>query len=179
MQFPSMDAIPAICLPVDSPALSPLSWFTSLNEITKWLTTVFLAWIFWAWLWLLVVCELDNENDNLGGFWRRFFTSHLLVIGLTWLWWSDIYRFISWWLPSQNYPVQVACGLALFLASFYFGNYFELMLLQGGFDLRPIVSPRSGCFHVLATVIFIITFLYAFGYPIFYLFKLVRNSLLF
>lgn len=174
-----MDAILAICLLADSPALSPLSWFISLDEITKSLTSVFLAWIFSVWLWLLYICELDNENDNLGCFWRRFLTSHLLVIGLTWFWWSDIYRFINWWLPNQNYAVQVASGLALFLASFYFGSYFELMILQGGFDLRPIVSPRSGCFHALATVIFIITFLYAIGYPLYYLFKLVNNSLSF
>ena len=123
----------------------PWAWFSTLQTVTQVIVGV-CAFILLATLFALffAIDEPPSDPEKELNTLYRFAVGVFLELGLIIFFWPQIYHYFRWWLPYENFFVQMG---SLFLVSFcmlMIGHHVECGLLGGGFGKREYPSALNG-----------------------------------
>jgi hypothetical protein len=123
----------------------PWVWFSSLQTVTQIVIGVCAFLLLSLLLGLFVLIDEDLSHPDKGQHpVYRFAVGVLLELGLIIYFWPKIYHFFRWWLPYENFFVQMGSLLLVFFCMVMIGHHIECGLLGGGFGKRNYPSMGSG-----------------------------------
>jgi hypothetical protein len=150
----------------------PWVWFSSLQTVTQIVIGVcaFLILSFLLGLFVLIDEDLSHPDKGQHPVYR-FAVGVLLELGLIIYFWPKIYHFFRWWLPYENFFVQMGSLFLVWCCLVMIGHHIECGLLGGGFGKREYSSPgiglrERGFIWVTAMILAMLSFLYAYAFCI-------------
>lgn len=151
----------------------PWVWFRSLQTVTQIIAGVcaFLLLSFLLGIFVMIDEDLSHPDKGRHPVYR-FAVGVLLELGLIIYFWPKIYHFFRWWLPYENFLVQIGSLFLAFFCLIMIGHHIECGLLGGGFGKRERPSPwiglqrERGVIWVTAMILGLLSFLYAYAFCI-------------
>lgn len=151
----------------------PWAWFSSLQTVTQIIVGVcaFLLLSFLLGLFVMIDEDLSHPDKGQHPVYR-FAVGVLLELGLIIYFWPKIYHFFRWWLPYENFFIQMGSLFLVCCCLIMIGHHVECGLLGGGIGKRDYPSPwiglqrERGFIWVTATILAMLSFLYAYAFCI-------------
>ena len=147
----------------------PWAWFGSLQTVTQIIVGVcafILLSILFAFFFAIDEPPSDPEKEL--NTLNRFAVGVLLELGLIIFFWPQIYYFFRFWLPYENFFIQMGSLLLVSFCMILIGHHLECGLLGGGFGKREYPSAwgglqrERGLIWVTSLLLGLLSLLYAF-----------------